>query len=424
MADIIVDGTIGAKRFLLLDSTGKIPAVDGSQVTALAAGNVATDIIPIARIDVGTTANKLVQLDANAKLPALDASLLTNIPGATKSSSDPAVDTNPSGGVGSEWHNTTSGEAYICTDATTDENVWTNIGEGTGNIEPYAYAGLLYGYTSGGAAPGMNDTIDRFAFASSDDATDVGNLTRGSYSQGSFASETHGYVCGGEYGPASTRVEKFSFATGTEDASTVFDGFAGGNTHAQGTCGAHSETAGYLMSGWITNDISKITFASDGSSANWGDLTVAAGHAVGSSSLTHGYTAHNGNQNNNPTIDRFPFASNSGAVDWGDVTVARQYPWGASSSTHGYTLGGDSTTPSIIDKFPFASNSGSTDVGDLAVDRDQAAGQSSATHGYSSSGGYSVTNMIEKVSFDSGGNSVDTTADVTLARRWASGTEY
>ena len=137
MADITIDGTtVGANRFLFLDSTGKIPAVDGSQVTAIAAGNIATGTIPIARIDTGTTANKIVQLDGNAKLPALDGSQITNMPGATKSSSDPVITTNPSGGVGSEWHNTSTGEVYICTDATAGANVWTNVGAGTGDIQP------------------------------------------------------------------------------------------------------------------------------------------------------------------------------------------------------------------------------------------------------------------------------------------------
>ena len=142
MADITIDGTtIGANRFLLLDSTGKIPAVDGSQVTTIAAGNIATGTIPIARIDTGTTANKIVKLDGNAKLPALDGSLITNVSGATKSSSDPTISTNPSGGVGSEWHNTSTGEAYICTDATAGENVWINVGAGTGNIQPWLFQG-------------------------------------------------------------------------------------------------------------------------------------------------------------------------------------------------------------------------------------------------------------------------------------------
>ena len=55
----------------------------------------------------------------------------------TKNASDPTVSTNPSGGVGTIWANTSSGEMYICTDATTNANVWTNTGEGTGNVAPF-----------------------------------------------------------------------------------------------------------------------------------------------------------------------------------------------------------------------------------------------------------------------------------------------
>ena len=54
----------------------------------------------------------------------------------TKSSSEPTGTTNPSGGVGTVWLRTTTGEMYCCTDATTNANVWTNIGDGTGS-KPY-----------------------------------------------------------------------------------------------------------------------------------------------------------------------------------------------------------------------------------------------------------------------------------------------
>ena len=62
---------------------------------------------------IGTSANQLLQLDGSAKIPAVDGSLLTGIPVSfTKSSSDPVIATNPSGGVGTIWVNTTSGEVY------------------------------------------------------------------------------------------------------------------------------------------------------------------------------------------------------------------------------------------------------------------------------------------------------------------------
>jgi len=53
-------------------------------------------------------------------------------PAITRSSSDPLVTTN--GAVGDVYLNTTSGEMFICTDATTNANIWTNIGEGSGSV--------------------------------------------------------------------------------------------------------------------------------------------------------------------------------------------------------------------------------------------------------------------------------------------------
>jgi hypothetical protein len=59
---------------------------------------------------------------------------IATVQGITTSSSDPALDTNPSGGLGTMFVNTTSGEMYICTDATAGDNVWKNVGSGTGHI--------------------------------------------------------------------------------------------------------------------------------------------------------------------------------------------------------------------------------------------------------------------------------------------------
>ena len=71
-------------------------------------------------------ANNLVKLDANAKIPAGSAANLTNLPGPVQSTSDPTVSSNKA--LGTQWINKTSGEVYVCTDATAGENVWTNVG--------------------------------------------------------------------------------------------------------------------------------------------------------------------------------------------------------------------------------------------------------------------------------------------------------
>ena len=87
----------------------------------------------------GTIADsQIATLDASkltGTLPAISGASLTNMPVVetiTKSASEPTATTNPSGGVGTVWLRTTTGEMYSCTDATAGENVWTNIGDGTG----------------------------------------------------------------------------------------------------------------------------------------------------------------------------------------------------------------------------------------------------------------------------------------------------
>ena len=65
---------------------------------------------------------------------AAGVSTLAALTDSTISASDPVVSTNPSA-VGHLWLNSSSGEAYICTSATTGDNTWTNIGPGTGDVQ-------------------------------------------------------------------------------------------------------------------------------------------------------------------------------------------------------------------------------------------------------------------------------------------------
>ena len=90
------------------------------------------------KVDTVTTPDGTGNITFNRPIVA-DGSNLTNLPAEiTKSSSEPTATTNPSSGVGTLWLRTTTGEMYCCTNSTTNDNIWTNIGDGTG-LQPETF---------------------------------------------------------------------------------------------------------------------------------------------------------------------------------------------------------------------------------------------------------------------------------------------
>ena len=337
--------------------TGTLPAISGANLTSLPAGNL-TGTVADARIST-LTASKL-----SGALPAIDGSNLTNLPTTvgfdTKNSSDPAITTNPSGGVGHLWVNTTSGEVFTCTDATSNENIWTNWGAGTGDVEPYVLGGTQQGFCSGGYQSGSRmDVIEKYSFTADGNSSDHGDLTA------------------------------------TRDALT----------------GTHSKTHGYANGGESpkVNVIDKFVFSANANATDVGDLTVSRAYVSGSSSSDHGYSNGGTTGSVNNTIDKFATASGGSASDVGDLQAATNTTAGTSSSTHGYASGGyTSTYDNMIQKYTFASNNNSTDVGNITVNRANVAGTSSRTFGYTHGGWTgSYHNVIEKHSFSSDGDATD-----------------
>ena len=194
-----------------------------------------------------------------------------------------------------------------------------------------------YGYVSGSSASIPNplstsatDVIQKFPFASDDNATDVGNLTDRRSGAAGQSSTTHGYTSGGQNGSPA-----------------------------------------------IKNVVDKFPFSSDANATDVGDLTAARRYCAGQSSTTHGYTSGVYFPVDRDIIDKFSFASDENAADVGNLTIARDGVAGQSSTTHGYTSGGQPPAGRVntIDKFPFASDTNASDVGDLTQLTDFASGQ-------------------------------------------------
>ena len=110
----------------------------------------------------------------------------------TATAGDPATDRDES--VGTRYINTTSGELFICTDATAGENVWK--GQLGSEVKPPSYYGGR-GVFAGGQTPTRNE-MSYVTIASLGNASDFGDLTGvRSMSNGACSNGTRGVFQGG-----------------------------------------------------------------------------------------------------------------------------------------------------------------------------------------------------------------------------------
>ena len=403
---INVTDTVGANNTIVLDSNSKIPAIDGSQVTALVATAFTTGTLATARIDTGTTAGKILQLDGSARIPAISGANLTNVPGPTVSTSDPAVDTNST--LGTKWINKTSGEVYICTDATAGANVWTNVGAGSGNVKPWEFGGESYGFMCGNQA---GNNINRFSFTSDGGGTDWGDLAgTASYSKSGHSDKDNGYSYNSGGYPVMNVIGRFSMTSsgGSTDVGDLTQGTSGA---ASGTNSTHCYSIGHEYNAGGGGDgtvVSRWAFAASVNASDWSDLMGQqySGGGATSGDGSYGYIQGGGA----PVMSRIQkvnLTTAATATAVGNITNNRHSSAGNSSATYGYCATGHGPPNyNIIDKFPFASDGNSTDVGDLTITIHQRAGASSLTYGYVC-GGSGTVNVIEKHSFTTDGNAVD-----------------
>jgi hypothetical protein len=370
-----------------------------------------------ANIVTGVASSKLT-----GALPAISGANLTGIvsdTGITTNASDPTISTNPAGGLGTVWANSTSGEMYVLTDATAGANVWINVGAGSGDVEPWQLGGTISGYTTGGEAAAWYNQIDKFSFTSDSDATDVGDITFSTSHTAGSSSTTHGYSSGSQ-NPITNIIQKFSFTVdgNSTDIADLTNAIDGGS-------GTSSQTHGYCAGGRpVTSVINKFPFATDTNATNIGNLTVSRQRASGQSSANHGYASGGHDTPYYNTIDKYTFASDANATDVGNLLSTIATTAGQSSSTHGYVSGGYPPSSNVIQKFSFSTDGNSTDVGDMTLTRFSAAGQSSTSNGYSSGGlgapGPGPTNTIDKFTFASDANATDV-GNLTVARGASSG---
>ena len=380
----------------------------------------------------------LVSSKLTGALPAISGAALTGVnAGVFSSTSNPTVTSNKT--LGFIWANSVTGDLFNCIDATTNNNVWKNVGSGVDHVhDTSSFQGEIAGFVSGGYSADDGNTfsnnIDRFSLLSDVEATQHGDLTAARYQSSGQSSTTHGYTSGGN---GWNVIDKFTFAS-AGNATDVGDM---PELNRKSTCGHSSSTHGYAAGGatrlpsTVTIDvigINKFSFSSDGNAPQVATLTLARSQASGNSSSTHGYTAGGtadpGTSTDQTRIDKFTFASDSNATTVGTLAQRTVGVTGQSSSTDGYTTGGYSYTLSPaaasteIDKWSFSSDGNATDVGDLQSAVSAITGISATTKGYSAGQG-STSKIIQYFSYSSNVSGTQV-GNLTLRQEFPSGTQY
>ena len=390
----------------------------------------------------------LVSSKLTGALPAINGAALTGVSaGVFTSASDPTVTSNKT--LGFLWANSVTGDLFNCTDATTNSNIWKNVGSGSGTIDansPYTLGGTLHGYSAGGLVHRptpvnvTSNVIDRFAFASSSNASDVGDLSKFRRFSGSTSSATHGYVMGGQQNNSGSEnstgystvsaVDKFQFAASANASVTTGNLSAARTSPGQGVI--HTTTHGFCVGGYNgLNTIDKWQFSTDTVSNSSADLSTGTHNSATGCGTLYGYTFGGGTTGPvSNKIQKFSLSSHANATLLSSVhhrTTDGSNSWNAPTDTYIWGSGWvspDGGDGKKISKFSLTSESDSVVIGDLlshsgtpsgAIDYWVGQAVSSTTHGYRifGGGGNFIPTGISRFSFSSEGTMTDV-GDMTI----------
>ena len=266
------------------------------------------------------------------------------------------------------------------------------------------------GIFGGGVTPSINSSIQYLDIASTGNTTKFGELATGRYELASCASSTRGVFAGGR-GPTATGIRAIDYITISSTGNAIGFGILIAGRFALAGCS--NSTRGVFGGGGQPSalaTIDYITIATTGNALSFDNLSPGAGgRGMGAcASPTEGVFASPSGY-----LNYIEFATTGSEAYFGNLTVTRDYTAGASSPTRGIFAGGivsPTTRVNTIEYITIASLSNSLDFGDLSVARSSLGGASSPTRGVFAGGQTSPTansNIIDYITIASSGNATD-----------------
>ena len=270
---------------------------------------------------------------------------------------------------------------------------------GLTGASPYSASSIIttFNPTSGGTAELFGDLIT---------AQNKGNAGAGNF--------VRGLSMGGADWPSQNEFDDVSYITlATAGNSANF----GDLTNASQAQGGGSNSTRAIRNGGTPgpsyyNTIDYVTIMSTGNFTDFGDQTISTdGHHAVTSPTRYVMAGSRAPVSN--TIDFIEIATTGNAVDFGDLTQARTYPQAASNSTRGIFMGG--LTPSyssVIEFVTMASQGNGIDFGDLDTTVEDFASIGNigiANKGFTTGGGASgyTRTGVQGVSIINGGTATD-----------------
>lgn len=282
-------------------------------------------------------------------------SIGTAASGPTVSSSDPAIDTNAE--LGTQWANSTSGEFYVLTDATTDENIWTNVDAAGDDITPPASMRGSRGFSACGHS---KDSIDYWAIATLGNATDFGNAVEHTDGKKGVTNITRAVM----WNNGTTNVIEY-ITCGTAGNALDFGDETTGTDQGNGPECVGNGTRGIAMGRSESDivDIDYITIASAGNATDFGDRTQAGGRGGRGENETRGVCMGGAGTN---VIDYITMATTGNATDFGDRTTSNYNGGGVGGGGRAMSIGGHAAL-TTMEFVTIATTGNATDFGDLTV---------------------------------------------------------